>query len=100
MSAGVTTSKRADLPSIFIPAPVKILIVSALAAPRMRAKYSRSKPVEGCINLFASSPLLVSKINPLVLISRRPTETQRPFGILGSLSKMVGRPFGSLREQI
>ncbi|MNC94902.1 hypothetical protein D3C83_118830 [compost metagenome] len=46
---------------------------------------------------LASSPSVVSSSNPVVLMSRRPTATQRAFLISGRWSKTVGRPSGSER---
>ena len=54
----------------------------------------------GCISLLASSPSVVNSNRPVVLMSSRPTATQRAWVKRGKWSNTVGRPSGSLRVHI
>ena len=74
--------------------------ISSLISPKTRTEYSLSITCEGCIRRFASSPSLVKRMRPVVLMSSLPTDTQRLSGMMGSASNTDGLPSGSLLEQI
>src|SRR5574337_169566 len=70
------SSKRAGPSSSSMPAFRRSMISSG-TSPCTRHRYSRSMPLLGCINAFASSPSVVNSSRPVVLMSSRPTATQR-----------------------
>ena len=93
-------SEKLAFPSSKFTPSKSLLIWSGSTCPRILATYSLSILEEGCINLLASSPLLVNSIKPEVLISSLPTDIHFPLLILGKARNTEGRPSGSLVEEI
>jgi len=92
-------SNRAGPSTSSIPV-VNCLSCSGDSVPSTRTAYSRSLPKLGCIKALAKSPESVKISRPLVLKSRRPTDSHLPLRSRGRASNTDARPDGSSCETI